>query len=203
MRRQVLPAYVTRRYDVRMDGSRIQQEDFASLAGITSDTYGRDYKYNALSYEELGELIRKFLPAAPVELVRFFDLILFNFLFSNGDAHLKNFSVVMTQDGDYRLAPAYDLINTRLHLPNDEIFALRKGLFKDGRSFPLGIGGRDFMEFARVLGIPEKIALREMTRFCADYPEIERMIKESLLPEPLKKTYFQSYYTRLASYLRA
>ena len=143
------------------------------------------------------------LPAAPVEMVRFFDLILFNFLFSNGDAHLKNFSVVMTQDGDYRLAPAYDLINTRLHLPDDGIFALRKGLFKDGRAFPLGIGGKDFMEFARVLGIPEKIAHREMNRFCADYPEIETMIKESLLPEPLKKPYFQSYYTRLVSFLRA
>ena len=196
------PAYITRRYDVRPDGSKIQQEDFASLAGITADTFGKDYKYNALSYEEIGELIRKYLPAASVEVVRFFDLILFNFLFSNGDAHLKNFSVLMTRDGDYKLAPAYDLVNTRLHLPDDGIFALRKGLFKDGRTSPLGVGGKDFMEFARRLGIPEKIAIQEMNRFCADYPEIEDLIQESYLPEPLKKTYFQSYRTRLVSFLR-
>ena len=197
------PAYITRRYDIGPDNRRIPQEDFASLAGISAQTHGADYKYNALSYEEIGDQIKRFIPAAQVEMVRFFDLILFNFLFSNGDAHLKNFSVIMTPDGDYRLAPAYDLINTRLHLPDDGIFALRKGLFRDGRSFTLGIRGKDFLEFARCLGISEKAANREMARFCADYPEIKTEIENSFLPGPLKQIYYQSYHTRLVSFLRA
>jgi serine/threonine-protein kinase HipA len=54
----------------------------------------------------------------------------FNYLFSNGDAHLKNFSLLESVDGDYLLSPAYDLINTRLHV-DDSNFALDKGLFAD------------------------------------------------------------------------
>ena len=196
------PAYITRRYDVLPDGNKIPQEDFASLAGISADTHGKDFKYNALSYEDIGLLIRKYLPASSIEMVHFFDLILFNFLFSNGDAHLKNFSVLMTPQGDYRLAPAYDLINTRVHLPDDGIFALRKGLFADGRNFPLGIGGRDFLEFARVLGIPEPIARRELEKYCTEFPLVRTLVEQSYLSDPLKTYYYQLYHTRLISYLR-
>jgi len=104
------------------------------------------------------------------------EVVLFNFLFSNGDAHIKNFSVLKSDDGDYRLAPAYDLIDTHIHLPDDSIFALQKGLFSDGRSFPLGIGHKEFLDFGLSLGIPEILVRRELDRFCADYPEIENMI---------------------------
>jgi serine/threonine-protein kinase HipA len=63
-----------------------------------------------------------------IEQLKFFRLVMFNFLFSNGDAHLKNFSILETKDGDFRLAPAYDLLDTRIHIDNTE-FALDKGLF--------------------------------------------------------------------------
>ena len=196
------PAYITKRFDIAPDGTKIQQEDFASLAGITRESHGPDYKYNALSYEEIGNLIRRYLPAWRVEMVKFFSLILFNFLFSNGDAHLKNFSVLKTVDGDYRLSPAYDLIDTHLHLPNDSIFALSKGLFADGRSFPRGIGNKDFREFGKTLGIPDKVVLGELDRFCADYPNIENMINDSFLSEESKSLYYTHYYTRLNSFLK-
>ena len=195
-------AYITRRYDIAPGGGKIAQEDFASLGGISAERHGRDFKYSALSYEDIAALIRKYLPLWRVALVQFFDLLLFNFLFSNGDAHLKNFSVLMTPDGDYRLAPAYDLINTHLHLPDDDIFALRRGLFRDGRKFSLGIGGKDFVEFAVCIGIPEAIAQKELTRFCTESPEIKIMIEESFLPEDLKQSYYEMYRTRLYSFLR-
>lgn len=196
------PAYITKRYDIAADGTKIQQEDFASLAGITRETHGADYKYNALSYEEIGHLIRRYLPAWKVETAKYFDLILFNFLFSNGDAHLKNFSILKTTDGDYRLAPAYDLINTCLHLPGDGIFALRKGLFADGRSFPRGIGKKEFREFGLSIGLPLRVVDGELERFCRDYPGIRTMIRESSLSEESKDLYYRQYHTRLNSYLR-
>lgn len=196
------PAYITRRYDVGSDGDRIQQEDFASLGGITAERHGRDYKYNALSYEDIGILIRKFLPAWRIEMVKFYDLILFNFLFSNGDAHLKNFSVLRNPDGDYRLAPAYDLINTRIHLPNDGIFSMQKGLFADARQFPLGIGNKEFREFGISLGLPEKVVRKELDRFCADYPEIETLVTDSFLSKTSKADYYLHYQMRLKSFLR-
>lgn len=196
-------AYITRRFDIAPDGTRIQQEDFASLGGISADRYGRDYKYTALSYEDIGNLIRRYIPAWRIEMVKFFDQILFNFLFSNGDAHLKNFSVLRNAAGDYRLSPAYDLIDTHIHLPDDSIFALQKGLFADGRSFTLGIGNKDFREFGLALGLPEKTVVGELNRFTADYPEIESIIQESFLSEGAKKHYYSHYHTRLVSFLRA
>lgn len=197
------PAYITRRYDISDDGRKIQQEDFASLSSVTADTYGKDFKYTALSYEDIGALIRKYIPAWRIELVKYFDLILFNFLFSNGDAHIKNFSVLRNPAGDYRLAPAYDLINTHIHLPGDSIFALQKGLFSDGRSFPLGVGNKNFMDFGIALGIQEKTVRHELGRFTSDYPEIETMVRGSFLSEKSKSEYYSQYHTRLVSFLRA
>jgi len=195
-------AYITRRYDFAQSGMKIQQEDFASLGGITADRYGKDYKYTALSYEDIGRLIKHFLPAWKVEMVKFFDIILFNFLFSNGDAHLKNFSVLRLPEGDYRLAPAYDLIDTHIHLPSDGIFALQKGLFADSRTFPLGIGRKDFADFGLCLGIPEKVVCRELDRFSADYAEVEEMVRCSFLSDEAKALYYEHYHTRLVSFLR-
>ena len=194
-------AYLVKRYDVLPDGSKIQQEDFASLGGITADNYGRNYKYDALSYEDIGLLIKKYLPAAGVELVKFFDLVLFNFLFANGDAHAKNFSVLMTPDGDYRLAPAYDLINTLIHLPDDTIFALRKGLFNGWTD--RYITGNDFLELAKRIGIPQVVAKKELERFRADYTEIDNLIDRSFLPDNIKENYMSIYNGRLKSFLRA
>lgn len=196
-------AYITRRYDIALGGTRIQQEDFASLGGISKDRYGSDYKYSALSYEDIGQLIKRFIPAWKIEMVKYYDLILFNFLFSNGDAHLKNFSVLKNTAGDYKLAPAYDLIDTHLHLPGDSIFALQKGLFSDGRSFPLGLGNKDFFAFGVALGLPEKTVRRELDRFTADYPDIASMVNASFLSEESKQDYYSHYHTRLVSFLRA
>jgi len=80
---------------------------------------GVNFKYE-YSYEELGLLIQTFVSAWRVEIEKYFSLVVFNFLFSNGDAHLKNFSLLESSKGDYFLSPAYDLINTRLHVDDVE-----------------------------------------------------------------------------------
>jgi len=54
----------------------------------TTDTQGANFKYE-YSYEEIGRLIQKFVPAWKIEIEKYFSLVVFNFLFSNGDAHLK------------------------------------------------------------------------------------------------------------------
>ena len=104
-------AYITKRFDVKEDGVKAGKEDFASLSGKSRDNAGPDFKYQS-SYEECGFLIRKFVPAWRVEIEKYFSLVVFNFLFSNGDAHLKNFPLLESSHGDYLLSPAYDLINT-------------------------------------------------------------------------------------------
>jgi len=84
-----------------------------------------------------------------------FSLIVFNYLFSNGDAHLKNFSVLESLSSYYILSPAYNLVNTRIHV-DDSDFALDGGLFEDDfESEEMKKNGHvdleDFHEFAKIL----------------------------------------------------
>lgn len=192
-------AYITRRYDVRDDGGRIQQEDMASLAGVTATTDGEDFKYTALSYEGIAALIRQYVASWRIDMVRYFDLMMFNFLFSNGDAHLKNFSLLRRPSGDYGLAPAYDLINTSLHIPDDSAFALSKGLFNGvNQHRELNITtGHTFLVFGQCIGLPKRIAEREWTRFCQEKPLIEKLIEHSFLSDSLKTQYLKCYRSRL------
>ena len=193
-------AYLTRRFDVQADGSKWLQEDFASIADISKDTNGADYKYNALSYAECGELIDKYVSAAMVEKLKFFRVVVFNYLTCNDDAHLKNFSLMSEHGKDYRLTPAYDLLNTHLHLTNPRIFALSKNLYpgmKLGDTHP--VTGESFMEFGRQLGLPGKLVEKELEVFRAERPQVKEMLEVSGLPENLSALYFSVYDYRRKS----
>ena len=193
--------YVTKRYDIAPDGRRIQQEDMASLAGITKNTHGENFKYDALDYVNIANLIKRYIPAWRIELRKYFSLMLFNFVFANGDAHVKNFSVIQTSAGDYRLAPAYDLINTLLHIPDGSIFALRKGLYP-GWTPEFGVYGSDFIKFGFMIGLDETFVKSEIDRFCSDYKETEALISNSFLNEELKRQYTQISQARIKYYLK-
>lgn len=112
------PAYITKRFDLKEEGSKLNQEDFATLLGRTRASAGETFK-NEGSYETVAQAMKKYIPAYPVEIEKFYSLVVFNYLFSNGDAHLKNFSVQTTANGDHILSPAYDLINTLIHIKDD------------------------------------------------------------------------------------
>lgn len=191
-------AYLTRRFDVAPNGSKYQQEDFASLGGLTKANGGSDYKYCNLSYEECAELIRKYTMAAPVEVLKFFRVVVFNYLILNDDAHLKNFSLINRGNGEYHLTPAYDLINTSLHLYEPRIFALDKGLFREGMqlSDTQSVSRKDFEEFGRRIGLSERIVKRELDFFAAEHPLAQELIRRSFLSEKLQRYYWQSYNYR-------
>jgi serine/threonine-protein kinase HipA len=153
--------YITRRFDYKKDGSKYQVEDFATLLGKTPEKEGDDYKYNA-SYIDIAKLIRKHVAAAPVSLLEFFRLVVFNYLIANGDAHLKNFAVIESDQGDYFLAPAYDLMCTALHI-DDSKLALHNGLYErdyEEQSYQ-NFGTytkKSFIAFAEKIGIQSKLA---------------------------------------------
>jgi serine/threonine-protein kinase HipA len=193
------PAYITKRFDVGAGGVKLRTEDFASLAGLMSENGGSNYKY-AYSYEELAELIQRYIPAWRIEIEKFFKIVLFNFLFSNGDAHLKNFSVIETSRGDFRLAPAYDLLNTHLHV-NDSDFALSRGLFREGDKseflkFDGKANGRSFAAFGKRIEISKKRVAEILTQFTTQHPLTEQLIESSFLLPDVKKTYLAEYRRR-------
>jgi serine/threonine-protein kinase HipA len=191
-------AYITRRFDVSPTGGKYQQEDLASIAGLTKANGGSDYKYSNLSYEECAELIRKYASAPSVEVTKFFRVVVFNYLILNDDAHLKNFSLINRGDGEYHLSPAYDLVNTSLHLYEPRIFALDKGLFREGMKLTdtRTVTREDFEELGRRIGLPARLVKRELDFFATEQPLAKLLIDRSFLSDKLKRNYWLSYNYR-------
>jgi serine/threonine-protein kinase HipA len=193
------PAYITKRFDVKADGSKWGKEDFATLAGKTNDNAGPNFKYE-FSYEEAGLLIQKYVSAWRIEIEKYFSLVLFNFLFSNGDAHLKNFSLLESSKGDYLLSPIYDLLNTKLHV-DDSDFALDKGLFADefkSEQYKKSMhpNKSDFEEFGRRIGVTENRIEKIIAPYLEKQAFMEVLISRSFLTEANKRGYLMMYQTK-------
>jgi serine/threonine-protein kinase HipA len=187
------PAYITKRFDVVTGGLKLAQEDFASLAGKSPQTHGADYKYLG-SYWDLFELMRENLPSYKVESLKLFKLLVFNYLFSNGDAHLKNFSIIETPLGDFKLSPAYDLLNSRIHI-EDKDFALNEGLI----SARMGQGNvaKQFQLLADYAGIQEKQRNAILALMVSKTENVKNLIDASFLKDGIKRNYLQTYQLKL------
>jgi serine/threonine-protein kinase HipA len=185
-------AYLTRRFDVQDNGARLLQEDFAQIAQRSEESQGRNYKYD-FSYEEIGRLIRRHVAAYPVETEWFVHLVVFNYLVHNGDAHVKNFSLIRNEEnGDYTLTPAYDLLNTRLHEPSESRTAL--ALFQDDfETDSYRVNGYyaydDFQELANRLGLHAARFQRFMQSVVDKEGEVFELIERSSLSQDCKQLY--------------
>jgi len=193
------PAYITRRFDVKGDGTKYIQEDFAQITNRTKETHGESYKYEG-SYLEIGELIKKYVPASMIASENFFKVILFNYIFSNGDAHLKNFSLVRNDFGEMELSPSYDLMSTIIHTPGERDTAL--DLFeKDHESeyyATYGHYGRtEFIEFAKRLGIVEVRYMRVINEFVENESSVYDFIQNSSLSNNSKGSFITSFKSRV------
>lgn len=188
------PAYLTKRFDVRSDGEKWAQEDFASLAELTPQTHGENYKYLG-TYLDLFYLMKKYVPAYPSEAPKLFRLILFNYLMSNGDAHFKNFSLIETTLGDFKLSPAYDLLNSRLHIA-DKDFALEHGLLPPQQA--KGKIRDQFELLGHLANIPQKQIDKIMSGLTGHAEAVKELIDRSYLSDRFKRNYEQAYLTRLA-----
>ncbi len=198
-------AYITKRFDFDADGNKIKQEDFSSLAQKTTHTHGKDYKYTG-SYEDVAALLKANVSAWQVEMSHLFTLIVFNYLFANGDAHLKNFSLQQSANGDYLLSPAYDLMNTSIHV-QDEDFALQDNLIPQSEHSEIYSNSghpckEDFITFANRIGVLPKKRDAIIKMFSANNPLTDELIDHSFLDDKTKRMYKRSYQERLSRFLR-
>ncbi|MBU3025900.1 type II toxin-antitoxin system HipA family toxin [Zobellia galactanivorans] len=193
------PAYITKRFDVKEDGTKWAIEDFASLAGRTPQTHGTDFKYTG-SYLELFDIMKKYVPAYQIEAIKLFKLLLFNYLISNGDAHFKNFSLIETALGDFKLSPAYDLLNSRIHI-EDRDFAFDDGLLPPDEA--TGKVTEQFFKLAALAGIPEKQSNKVFDAITTNEDKVLALINFSYLDDKTKRNYMQAYQTRLKRLLRS
>lgn len=198
-------AYITKRFDYDASDNKIKQEDFSSLAQKSSSTHGKEYKYTG-SYENVAALLKANASAWQVEMSHLFTLILFNYLFANGDAHLKNFTLQQSSNGDYLLSPAYDLINTSIHV-NDSDFALEEGLIPNNEYSDVYRNSghpckEDFITFANRIEVLPKKRDEIIKIFSEDTPAIYKLIDYSYLDNKTKRMYKQSHQERLNRFLR-
>lgn len=192
-------AYLTKRFDLKPDGTKNQQEDFAQLTNRTKLTHGESYKYDG-SYEEIGALIKQYVSAPMPALEDFFELVVFNYVLSNGDAHLKNFSLIRLDNGEYRLSPAYDLLSTVLHTPleSDTALDLYENDMASGYYAVYGHYGREnFVELAKRLGLNANRAKRIIDNFAAKQEEIKDLIANSFLSDRAKQIYLEALIDKI------
>ncbi|OVE74042.1 hypothetical protein BVX94_01815 [bacterium B17] len=190
-------AYVTRRFDYR-GKTKVAQEDFCQLSSRSPDTHGRNYKYDG-SYEELGRNLKRFCKAQVVEIEKLYRMIVFNYVFSNGDAHLKNFSLHETPYGDYVLTPAYDLICSSLHFTNESRTALdmfddyESSFFKENGFY----GREDFLKLAEMYEMQQSRVERILEDFIVKKSKATELISKSFLSDGAKEDYERRYHDRL------
>jgi serine/threonine-protein kinase HipA len=187
------PAYITKRFDIDKDGIRLACEDFAAVSGRTPQTHGKHFKYVG-NYIEMFDMMKSYVPAYKVEAPKLFKLIVFNYLFSNGDAHFKNFSLLETPLGDYRLSPAYDLLNTRIHVADSD-FALEDGLLP--KKLAKGNVKKQLTILAKEAGLNDALIDIIFHKMTSNIHKVSTMIDASFLEDKFKRSYLQNFQTKL------
>lgn len=196
--------YLTRRFDILPNGEKAQMEDFATLVGRNEQTDGTTFKYQGC-YEDIAKAIRQNVAAWLVDMERFLDLVVFNYIFANGDDHLKNFSLIR-QGADYRLAPAYDLLNTSLHVEGDD-FGLDGGLSPNlERSDVYDRTGHpcrtDFERFGRLIGLPPRRLARILDKYMTIPDLVRTLATHGFLTEKMQRKYLRIIDERTKRYIR-
>lgn len=198
------PVYITRRFDILPDGLKLPMEDFASIIGRNEQTAGMQFKYTGC-YEDIAQAIRANVAAWMVDMERFFELVVFNYVYANGDAHLKNFSLMLIGQ-DYRLAPAYDLLNTCLHVNGDD-FGLDGGLSSEiEKSDIMKRTGHpcrlDFERFGVKIGLVKRRIDKILNKY-ATFPEgAKQLVGHSFLSDKMKRNYIRIVQERINRFIR-
>ena len=188
------PAYLTRRFDILPDGSKLHMEDLASLSGLLVRGSSQA-KYHG-SYEGLAAIISQVSGARLLDLRLFFRAVLVNFLLCNGDAHAKNFAMIDEDAGAWRLAPVYDVLNTRVHVADSD-FAMESGLFENRQPLPKGKLNTFFLSWGEALGLSPRIVSMEMRSILRACPSVLTALPGSYMSRKSQKVFLYHLKQRL------
>ncbi|MBQ9230786.1 MAG: HipA domain-containing protein [Prevotella sp.] len=199
------PVYITKRFDVNNGMKDCTQEDFAAILQMTEENSDSNFKYHG-NYAQIADAIKQFVPAWIPQMEQFFRMVVFNYLFANEDAHMKNFSLV-NRKGEYFLAPAYDLINTCIHIQSGSDLGLLDGLSPNIEKSDIytrtGHPCRlDFERFADRIGLPQKRADMVLDMFMQIPQSTYSLIDQSFLNDKMKRTYKRVLEERLVRFIR-
>jgi len=175
-------AYITRRIDRTPGGEKMHMEDMCQLTErLTEDKYRG-------SMEQVGKTIKRFSSNPLLDCIRFFDVALFSFLTGNADMHLKNFSLIYPVDEMVQLSPAYDMLATRLLIPEKDD-PEEMALTVNGKKRKLTI--HDFEQLAANLSLNQKQTSNVFKRFSKALSATGTVIDHGFLPEEKKDEFKQ------------
>ena len=172
--------YITRRIDRTGKGDKLAMEDMCQLSERLTE-----HKYKG-SYEQIAKLILKYSTAPRLDLVNFWEQVLFSWITGNADMHLKKFSLYSRQQGEYILTPAYDMLSTTLVMPEDvEELALNL----NGKKRKLKKS--DFVTAMQATGLEEKVIDNLFRKFLRMEDRWMNFIDISFLPVDMQTGYKQ------------
>ena len=170
--------YITRRIDRGAHGEKYPMEDLCQLSERLTE-----HKYKG-SYEQIAKTILRYSAAPKLDVVNFWEQVLFSWVTGNADMHLKNFSLYSRNQGVYGLTPAYDLLSTALVLPEDtEELALTLNSRKRK------LRRNDFIQAMTASGMDEKVIDNLFKKFIKAIPKWGEWIDVSFLPDEMKSKY--------------
>ena len=181
--------YLTLRMDRGRKGEKISMLDMCQLSNRLTE-----HKYYG-TYQQLAETIKTYSSAPMLDVQRYWEVVLFSWITGNSDMHCKNFSLVDTGNGEYTLAPAYDLLAVLLADPKDtEEMAMS---FTVGGA-KTGFDRNTFMTAFTQSGIPVAVADKMIERMKGCLPLWTELIGQSFLPEKIKTDYCSLLRNRIA-----
>jgi serine/threonine-protein kinase HipA len=179
--------YLAKRFD-RKNEKKIHIEDLCQISELLTEN-----KYKS-SYEKAGKLIAKYCPRG-IDVLNYFELVLFSYLSGNNDMHLKNFSL-MHKEHQVVFSPAYDLLNVELVNPQD---TEELGLTLNGKKNKIKLP--DFKMLAENLGIQESLYQNSFKLFSSRNEQVNELISQSFLSQELKANYKQIWERKQGIFL--
>ena len=177
--------YITKRIDRTKNGEKIDMEDMCQLT-----LHPTEYKYKG-SHEQIAKTILQYSNTPKLDLTNYMQLLLFCFVSGNNDMHLKNFSLYRPSE-DYKLTPAYDLLNVAIANPKDKD---ELALTLSGKKTKLCTS--DFLNAAKTMGLEEKVVQRLIMGLHTALPKWQTLIRESFLSDEKKQAYEELIVSRL------
>ncbi|TVQ65172.1 MAG: type II toxin-antitoxin system HipA family toxin [Balneolaceae bacterium] len=181
-------AYITKRIDRGDRGNKYAMEDMCQLTGrLTEDKYKG-------SHEQLAKIIKRYSANPLFDLTRYFELVLFSFMTGNNDMHLKNFSLIKDPVVHWKLSPCYDLLNTRLVIPENQ----------DPDELALTLNGKksnfssnSFDDFGETIGLNSKQVQNITESLISKRSSFQKTIEKSFLSDLMKNAYIEILERRI------
>jgi serine/threonine-protein kinase HipA len=196
-------AIVVERYDRVRAGNRwarIHQEDMCQALGLHPT---RKYESDGgPGVRRIVELLREQSSSPDEDVQSFLDAIVFNWLIAGTDAHAKNYSLLLGQNGAVRLAPLYDLASI-LPYPAVDVSKVKLAMKIGGEYRLRNIGLRHWQKLAAELRLDEVTFIDRVRTMAQVLPDQVTSIREQIEGQGLSHATITRLCTRLKTRVAA